>query len=52
MPAGSYRCVTVSRVVDGKLAETWQFWEAARAEIELEPDTQGWSWRWPPWQWP
>ncbi len=52
LPAGSYHCVTVNRVAGGQLAETWQFWEAARAEIELEPEIQGWSWRWPPWQWP
>ena len=43
---------TMSRIEDGRLAETWLLWDEPRATAELpkpEGSPRGWTWHWPPW---
>lgn len=45
-----YRGMSISRVVEGKIEESWLVWEALRAAEELEPVFGVQEWRWPPWR--
>lgn len=41
--------ISISRVSDGKIGETWLLWESLLAEQRIGPGDD--SWRWPPWRW-
>jgi hypothetical protein len=45
-----YNGMSLSRLVEGEIAESWIVWEAIRAEQELGPYFEGPRWRWPPWR--
>ena len=45
-----YSGISISRVVEGKIEETWLVWEAIRAAEELESVFAVLEWRWPPWR--
>lgn len=45
-----YNGMSLSRLVEGEIAESWIVWEALRAEQELAPYFEGPEWRWPPWR--
>jgi hypothetical protein len=42
--------MSTSRVVEGKIEESWIIWEAIRAAEELEADFGVLEWWWPPWR--
>lgn len=42
--------ISISRVSEGKIEESWINWEALRAERELRPVSGAVNWRWPPWR--
>ncbi len=44
-----YKGMSVSRVYEGRIEESWLIWEAPRAEDEIEEPPEDW-WRWPPWR--
>lgn len=43
-----YPALTISRVVDGEIRESWLLWEAGRAATEIVSPLE--PWRWPPWR--
>lgn len=45
-----YSGMSISRVVEGKIEETWLVWEALRAAEELSSSFGSQNWRWPPWR--
>jgi hypothetical protein len=45
-----YYGMSLSRLTEGEIAESWIVWEAIRAEQELGPYFEGPEWRWPPWR--
>jgi hypothetical protein len=45
-----YSGMSISRVVEGKIEESWLVWEALRAAVELGPVFGPGDWRWPPWR--
>jgi hypothetical protein len=45
-----YSGMSISRVVHGKIEETWLVWEALRAAEELSAIFGSQNWRWPPWR--
>jgi hypothetical protein len=45
-----YNGMSLSRIVEGEIAESWIVWEVIRAEQELGPYFEGPRWRWPPWR--
>lgn len=45
-----YSGMSTSRVVEGKIEESWIIWEAIRAAEELEADFGIQRWWWPPWR--
>ncbi|MBA2714081.1 MAG: ester cyclase [Rubrobacteraceae bacterium] len=45
-----YSGMSISRVVEGKIEETWLVWEALRAAEELSAIFGSEDWRWPPWR--
>jgi hypothetical protein len=45
-----YSGMSISRVVEGKIEETWLVWEALRADEELGAIFGSTYWRWPPWR--
>jgi hypothetical protein len=46
--------ISISRVSEGRIEESWVSWEVLRAEQELGPSGGGEAtalgWRWPPWR--
>ncbi len=52
LPGGGweYSGMTMSRVAEGKIEESWIVWEAIRAAEELGPIFGVNNWRWPPWK--
>lgn len=45
-----YSGMSTSRVVEGKIEESWLLWEALRAAEELGSAFGEHGWRWPPWK--
>lgn len=41
--------MSISRVSDGGIEESWLLWESLLAEQKINPGDN--SWRWPPWRW-
>jgi hypothetical protein len=45
-----YNGMTLSRLAEGKIEESWLVWEGLRAAEELGPVFGSGNWRWPPWR--
>jgi len=43
-----YKGITISRVSEGKIRESWLLWDAKRAAEEIVSPLD--PWRWPPWR--